>query len=386
MQRHTHDLVRGLTAAGHEVEVICPAAEGLTADLYGARWHLVSTTGRSDPRMREKYRDAFLAASATRPFDVVHSESTAALGLMELSSRPPVVVKYHGNYLGLAKAHLRRMVTRPRTAVREGATLVRTTLLHVRHRNASAFRDCVTIVPARQQVKDTRRSHLVRRDLVFVVANGVDAEAFAPRDRAAVRGRLGLPDGELVVAVGRLARDKGFDVTVSAFARVARDHPRARLLVIGDGEERAALEELAARLGVAGQVDFLGALPGELVAEHLAASDVFVFSTLREEAAPLVLPEAMASGLAVIASSLGGITEVLEDERGGRYGVLVPANDPGAVADALRRLLDDPDERRRLGELALQRVRDQYTLDRMIEKTVEVYRVAISRAARARVG
>lgn len=82
MQRHTHDLIRGLIAAGHEVDVICPAHETLEANAYGATWHLVDTPGRTDKRRYQKYRTTFLAADRAAPFDVVHSESIGVQGLL----------------------------------------------------------------------------------------------------------------------------------------------------------------------------------------------------------------------------------------------------------------------------------------------------------------
>jgi len=383
MQRHTHDLVRGLVAAGHDVEVICPGGDGLSPDLYGARWHLLAASGRTDARWPDELRGAFVTAEERRPFDVIQSESSAALPLMRIKTRPPVVVTYHGNYLGLAKAHLWRMTRRPATMLHEGKALADVTLLHLRHGNAWIFRDCVSIVPSRQQARDTARSHLVARGLVHVVPNGVDATAFAPGDRDASRADLGLPPGSIFVAVGRLARDKGFDVAVSAFARVAPSYPDAHLVIVGDGEQRDALSALATRLGVASHVLFVGAQPAAKVASYLAASDVFLFPTLREEAAPLVLPEAMACGLPVVASRKGGITEVLEGAAGeGDAGLLLSPGSVDELEGALRQLLDDPAARRDLADRALRRFRQEYTVERMIERTVDVYRVAIARAER----
>jgi len=379
MQRHTHDLVRGLVADGHDVEVVCPRAEELTPELYGARWNLVDTTGRSDPAWREKFVDTYLAAAARRPFDVIHSESTSALPLMKLGALPPVVVNYHGNYLGLARAHLRRMAKRPRTALGEGKGLADATLLHFRRRNATVFRNCVSIVVSHQQVADTARSHFLSRELIHVVPNGIDPAAFAPgvgRSRA----ELGLPDALIFVGVGRLARDKGFDVAIEAFAPVARERSDAVLVIVGDGDERARLGALVDRLGIAHAVRLVGAVEHANVAGYLAASDVFLFPTLRDEAAPLVLPEAMACGLPVVASRIGGITEVLDAAPGREAsGLLLRPGDTDALAAALNRLAADADLRAHLGRLALQRFRAEYTLERMIERTVDVYRIAVAR-------
>jgi glycosyltransferase involved in cell wall biosynthesis len=380
MQRHTHDLVRGLVAAEHDVEVICPSADGLEPDLYGAYWTLLDTSGRYDPEWAAKVIGAYRAAVARAPFDVVHSESTSAAPLAREDAETPIAVMYHGNYLGLAKAHLSRAAARPGTALREIRELGRLTWLFVRDRNAWAFRGCESMVVSRQQLRDTARSSLTPLDRFHVVPNGVDVSLFRPGDRSVARRALGMADGLVLATVGRLNREKGFDVALQALARIAPDYPDVRLLVVGAGIERLALEALADQLGVSERTEFVGAQPLERVAEYLVASDVFLFPTRREEAGPLVLPQAMACGLPVIASRIGGVTEVLEPMRGNPVGILVK---PGSVSDleaALRGLMDDPAFRTALGDAARERAVSEYALETMVARTVAVYRAAIERA------
>jgi glycosyltransferase involved in cell wall biosynthesis len=381
MQRHTHDLVRGLVAAGHDVEVICPAGGDLVEDLYGARWHLVDTRGRSDPEWRSKFRDTFLRADVLKPFDIVHSESTSAIGLLHPTVSTPIAIKYHGNWLGLAKAHVKRALSRPRTALSEGKTFVWDTRLHFRHGNAWVFRKCESMVVSKQQARDTAISHLIRGELMHVVPNGVDAERFSPGDRDRMRAELGLPGGILLASVGRLNREKGFDVAIAAVARLAPDHPDVRLLVIGDGEYEEQLRALTARLGVEELVLFVGPQDVDGVARHLQAADVFVFPTIRDEAIGLVLLEAMACGVPVVASRIGGIPEAVEPEGDLAAGLLIR---PGSVAElesALRQLIADPQLRDDLGERARARVLDEYTIERMAARSADVYHVAIERRA-----
>ncbi len=113
------------------------------------------------------------------------------------------------------------------------------------------------------------------------------------------------------------------------------------------------------------------------MALYLAAADVFLFPTERDEAAPLVLPQAMACARPSVASDIGGITEVLG--RSGDNGLLIPPGDVEALVGAMRTLLGDEGLRRRLGEAAQRRVLTEYTVERMVERTLEVYRIAIAR-------
>jgi glycosyltransferase involved in cell wall biosynthesis len=388
MQAHTVDLVRGLARLGHEVEVLTARhPEGVESEEFaGARWHFlpVRTRYHRTPMRHHAWlrasRAAFARLEARHRFDVVHSESTSALGLLRggIHRRTPVAVKFHGNYLGLASAALARLRRANTGAERltEAKHLVWISGHHFVPPDAVIrFRLCEAMVPSRQQLDGTRRSFFLDPKRLHVVPNGVDVDLFRPRPAVEVRAELGLAEGPLLLAVGRLNREKGFHHAVEALARV-RDGD-ARLVVVGDGEERTALEGLAAKLGTSDRVDFVGRQAVERVAAYMAAADVFLFPTEREEAAPLVLPQAMACGVPVVASAVGGITEVID--RPGENGVVVPPGDVDAIVAAAHRLLVDGDARRRIGRAGRDRVLAEYTLDRMVERTLAVYDLARNR-------
>jgi glycosyltransferase involved in cell wall biosynthesis len=175
-----------------------------------------------------------------------------------------------------------------------------------------------------------------------VIPNPVDLAPATSRGPGA--GRL--------VAVGRLVDQKGFDLLLGAFARIAPDHPDWKLTIWGEGEERAPLEALCARLGLAGRVRLPGLTerPGEWVED----ADIFVLSS-RYESFGNVITEAMAAALPVIAFDCPwGPGDIVRD---GQDGLLVPPEDMGALAAAIRRLILDADLRRRLGEAAAGNVR-----------------------------
>ena len=385
MQAHSADLCRGLVEAGHEVEVVSARhRDGLTqTEHLGATWHFVDATARRPGRPyrnRDWLRvsaDAFAELHAARPFDVVHSESTSALGLLRrgVHRKVPVAVKFHGNYLGLAAATIGRGVREsgigPR--VREAKHLVWLTAGHVIPPDFVRFRACEAMVPSRQQLDGTVRSFLLDRARVHVVPNGISVEDFAAPGRDEARKSLGLGTGPILLCVGRLARDKGFATAIEALARLESD---ARLLVLGSGPERALLEQTARRTGVSDRVDFLGSKPRAEVVHHLAASDVFVFPTERDEAAPLVPLEAMAAGLPVVASDIGGGAELIES---GKNGLLVPPASVDSLARAIDSLLADDALRRRMGEAARERIVERYTIEAMTRQTVAVYELAAKR-------
>jgi len=162
-----------------------------------------------------------------------------------------------------------------------------------------------------------------------------------------------------VVAMGRLDPQKGFDLLLHAFADLARRHPSARLTVWGEGRERAALEALRDRLGLADRVRFPGVTREPAAA--LGSADVFVLSS-RYEGFPNVLGEAMALGRAVVATDCpSGPRDLVTDGIDGR---LVPPGDAGALADGIAGLLDDVAERARLGDAARRSI-ERFAPDRI---------------------
>jgi glycosyltransferase involved in cell wall biosynthesis len=173
-----------------------------------------------------------------------------------------------------------------------------------------------------------------------VVPYGVDTAAFVPRDRAAVRRRLGLPaDRPLVVYAGLLIARKGVDVLLDGFARLAAQRPDVELVVVGGSDERddrrGALAERAARLGFGARVRFVGRQPHADMPLWLAAGDVFAFPS-RLEGSPNVVREAIACGTPCVVSALPGIEDVV----GPAQGLVVPMDDPAALGDALACVLD----------------------------------------------
>ena len=382
MQDHLHELSTALARLGHDVEVVTSCGADGRAEAFeeGVRWHFLPAPAMFfDPTWQRLLLERFERLHGERPFDVVHSQSSAALGLVRagVHRRVPVVVAFHGNFLSIVKAssaHVRRS-RRMYTLLKESHALLKLCGVHFRQGNWRLFRDCEAIVPSERQVADTRRSHLLRSGHVHVVPNGVNAELFRPQPRADVRRALGLDDRPLLVSVGRLDSDKGTHLALRALPRI--DAPRVGLVAVGDGSDRERLVALARELWLDDRLVLPGRQPAGRVAAYLAAADVFVFPTLLAEAAPLVLLQAMACGVPVVASDIGAIPEMLG--RDGAAGLLVPPGDLDALVAAVGALLHDPERRRRMGEAGRRRVLESYTVERMAERTAAVYALAAER-------
>lgn len=206
-----------------------------------------------------------------------------------------------------------------------------------------------------------------------VIPNGVET-APLPQRREALRQAHGWAAEErVIVSVGRHVPEKGYEDLLTATASLAKQLPRVRVVLIGDGPDRARLEALKAQLGVNGHVVFAGRLPQEQVAQWVAAADVYVQPS-RAEALPLAVLEAMAAGVPVIATRVGDLQRLIAD---GRTGHLVPPADPGALAATIRDVLQHPDRERAIAEAAQAMVRQRHSHAGMMRAVEQVYDDAI---------
>lgn len=352
VQTHVLELGERLRARDHEVLALAPVREGCRVPWIRPVGRPVDLTyNRSnvpiDPRpwsVRAVTRE--LAAFGP---DVVHVHEPFApsTGLWTLlAAREPLVATFHSGaeparlYDALAPV-LRRLARRlaARIAVSEVAARV-----------------------ARRRLGGTYE----------VIPNGVDVDRFA---RAA---RIDLGLGRKLLFVGRLDARKGFHLAVAAFARLAAERGDLRLVVVGDGPERGAAGSLATELRE--RVLFLGTLPNrDLPAVH-AACDVFVAPNTGGESFGIVLVEAMAAGLPVVASAIPGFDEVVRD---GVDGILVPPGDVGALAHALARVLDERDLAAGLRRAGRERAR-AFSWNVVLPRLEAVYRKARSSAGSGR--
>lgn len=196
------------------------------------------------------------------------------------------------------------------------------------------------------------------------------------RERGEARRALGLPEeGAVVGFVGRLIPAKGADVFLDALARVA-DLP-FRVALVGDGSERSGLEARAAELGLTERVRFFGEISE--AAPLFAAFDLFVLSS-RTEGSPIVLFEAMAAGVPIAATTVGGVPETLRE--GDAW--LVPAEDPEALAAAIREALERPDTAKSRAARAAERLAETYALEPWLDAYEKIYRSAIGARASSR--
>ena len=204
---------------------------------------------------------------------------------------------------------------------------------------------------------------------ISVINNGIDVQSFGDNSsRQKLRDDLGIGDAPLVGIVARLSDVKGHTYLLQAMRIVVKSFPSAKLLVVGEGKMKGALVKEADDLGIKNNVIFLPQVGG--TENVLAAMDVFVMPSL-QEGLGLALMEAMAQGLAVAGSAVGGIKTLIKD---GYNGLLVEPADPAALAQAITRLLSDKRMRDNLGASARKFIADNFSKEKMVAETEKVYK------------
>ena len=215
---------------------------------------------------------------------------------------------------------------------------------------------------------------------IDVLPNGIDLSAFertSASERRDLRSALGIPEhAPLIISVAVLRPPKGMDRLIRAMPAICKGVDGARLLIVGDGPERERLVALAAELGVADSITFTGQRPD--VPALMSLADVFVLPTL-DDAQPTVVMEAMASRLPVIATTVGGLPDMIEHSVDG---VLVPPDDVAALEAAVSEMLTDFTKRAEFAAAGRATVEEKFSLDRQVARLTELYETLLREAKR----
>lgn len=363
---HVQEVLRALLGRGASVDLFAARFDGPPpSPLDAVRRHALHRP-EGDPRARERQGVANNARlvellRSAGPFDLIYErQSLWSFGAMEFArvSGVPGLLEVNAPLIDEQARH--RVLVDRDTAERCASR---------------AFRAAAATLAVSPEVADYVATYTAR-PFVHVVPNAVDPQRFSPAIPAGCPARAGA---RTLGFTGSLKPWHGLDVLLDAFARVHRAVPRSRLLVVGDGPGRPDLERAVHRLSLAEAVVFTGAVapadvPGLLTSMDVAAAPYpdragFYFS-------PLKLFEYMAAGLSIVASRIGQIAEVIEDDV---TGVLCPPSDAQALADSVLALFADPARRYRLGAAARRRACEAHTWDGVASRILEI-------AANARTG
>lgn len=212
---------------------------------------------------------------------------------------------------------------------------------------------------------------------VVCLPNAVTVTDIQEEDRVAARRRLGIPDDTfMLVTVGRLSMEKGFDVLLDAFSRLEIGEKSVQLVFVGDGPLRRELEEYAKQIGIGDRVRFAGFVVD--VDHYYAVADLFVMSS-HTEGSPMALMEAMACGLPVVATAVGGIPDIVQN---GINGCLVPPAEPDALRIAIENVLKEPASALCMGEEARLSILKNFSVTAWAKTLDCIYEEMYSRCSR----
>jgi glycosyltransferase involved in cell wall biosynthesis len=373
--RHVTLLNAGLDARGHETVLVhgslAPGEASLEelARRAGIRLVHVADLGRrvtpgSDLRA---FRALQQIIRAERP-DVVHTHTAKAGTLGRLaafaynatrrrSSGALVVHTFHGHVLeGYFSA-----------AVNRAVRLVERSLAHTT--------DVVVTISPRQRADIVDRFRIASAAQTAVVPLGLDLDALLGMDAGApdLRSAIGASAGDVIVGyAGRMVPVKDLDTLLRAFAAALARVPAMRLVLAGDGPERARVQAMAGDLGIGPRTHFIG-WTDDLTAFH-ATADIFALSSINE-GTPVAAIEAMAAARPVAATAVGGVPDVVES---GTHGILVPARATREFADALVCLATDAPLRYAMGRAGRARARDRYSHVRLVDDIEQLYTDALA--------
>jgi glycosyltransferase involved in cell wall biosynthesis len=359
------ELAAGQRARGHEVLVVAgtiprgeASMEHVAEELDVPYLHVPALQRELSPRNDVAAARLLYRLLRERRPDVLHTHTAKAgatgrvAARLRGGARPAVVHTYHGHvlsgYFGSRRERAYRMVERA--------------LAHASD----------ALVAVSDEVRDDLvRFRIAPRDKFVVVPYGFDLDARTGRidDRARVRAEAGVDDSFVIGWAGRLTAVKRPLDLVEVLARVEG----ASLLLAGDGELRADVERAARSLGVSDRVQLLGYVDD--IGPWYRAFDTFLL-TSANEGTPVVAIEALAAGVPVIATDAGGTATVVDD---GETGLLAPVGDIGALASALVRMRDDAELRGRFGEAGRRRMRERFSVDRMVDDVDALYERVLAR-------
>lgn len=288
---------------------------------------------------------------ADRQIDILHSHGYKsdfyAVLLKLFCRRPPTLIATNHNWIGLTVSEKLYQAV-----------------------DTFALRWFAQIIAVSEQVKRDMVERSIQPENIDVVANGIDPD---DPDLHCIgleaRRELGLNEDDLVIGnVARLTAEKAHTRLIGAAAALRPDFPNIRLVIIGDGPERPALEESVRQVNLGDVALFVGNT--DHARRYYSAFDIFALPSLNE-GLPMVLLEAMAAGVPVIASSMGAVPQVVQHEKNG---LLVPPGDTDQLVQALRRLAADAVLRAELSRCAMATVRNRFSSEVMAHRYLEIYR------------
>lgn len=357
--RAAYYLAKEMAKRGHDVKVFTTSINSKnTVDNYGNvtiyRFGTIFKHISSHISMRILYQPL------KQEVDIVHGHFDIPPGplapyLYSRKKNVPLVITHHGDWIGTHGGFIRKISVSLFNKYLVGRFLAQAKVI---------------ISPSGSYIEESRFLRK-NKEKIVVIPNGINLKDYdVSLSKEECRKELGLPiEKNIIISVGSLIPYKGPDVLVNAMPKIIKEIPDATLLFVGKGEMEDELRLLSKKLGVDKHIKFAGFV-GDSFKKALfyKSADIFAFPSLAE-CFPIVNLEAMASGVPIVASKIGGIPDAVKD---GENGLLVPPKDSETLADAIIYLLENEDLREKMGSDGKKKAKD-YSWETIAEDTEKVY-------------
>ena len=386
MEVHGKLLAEELIKKGHDLTFISTKhPDGKKFENQGGiEIHYLKNTifGSQWKRWKEESVNKFLELDEKKKFDCICClPAIIPKELLAIAEKKniPVIVILEGQELLMMLSEIKQTLNHKKGF----SKLFRTFLAFVTHYflwERPVFKKCDLIIAVSDEVaKSTQKWYFVNKDKIHIVYNGIETDIFRPdqEQRKQTRSALNISDEErILLFFSFVTKQKGVDLLIKALSHIININHRAKLMVSGEGEYLSEAKQFVKKSGLEKSVIFTGYIPREEAPDYINASDIFILPTLRQEGMPFSLLEAMSCQKPVIASNIGGIPSIIDDDING---LLVS---PGNIDELVKKILSvlkNKDRAQKLADNAREKAVKEFSVDRMADETIKLFELAISR-------
>jgi len=383
MEIHGKILCEELIKRGHEVTVIStmhPDGRNFEEN-NGIRLHYLNNTffGSRRKGWETASLKKFIDLEQVNNFDVIFSMSAVIpKELVTIKRKTPMIMISEGTGVMMLLSEIKQTFSHRN----EFKKLIKTFLSFIYYYvfwELSLKKYDAIIAVSNEVAESTLKWYFVDRKKVFTIYNGVEIDLFCPDRRhwEHIRKSLAISDEEkILIFFSIVTKQKGMHLLIKALPDILKKHNYVKLVIAGEGNYLTGAKQLVRQLGLEKDVIFVGYIPREAAPNYINASDVFILPTLRQEGMPFSLLEAMACQKPVIASSIGGIPSVIDD---GKNGLLITPGNIDELIDKILLLLKNEYFATQLADHARKTVINKFSLEEMVEGTIKVFKLAITR-------
>jgi len=384
MDLHGKHLLEGLSKRDHKITVIStkhPNGKEYE-EINGIEIHYLkhTTFGSSRGGWKKGSINKFKDIVRTEKIDIVLSQQTAGYSVVTMakSMRIPFVTIMHGYETMIFKSILNQVFNFKKDYLLLIKSCLSSFYYTIFQERPVLMRSSSTIAVSDRVAKVIKKKPYVGKGRIKIINYGIDLKVFnfSEETRKKTRLKLNMSDHDRVILfLSLLSKQKGADIAIKALNELS-NHKNLKLIIAGDGEYLEDAKLLVRYFKLESRIVFTGFVRNEDTAKYYNACDIFILPTLRLESFGIVIAEAMACGKPVIASNIGAIPDVIDN---GTNGILIPIGDFKELARQINSLLNNQRYSSMLAKNAQQKALERFGLDRMVEETIKVLKLAIAR-------